>query len=529
MSVGFVIFNLHTAIASRPSTSLIFSVEESAMEDKLASVRKEMLALRACAESNAKVLRMAEAKLGIVDHGSTDAERLQKVVYAAAQKPYHHHDDSTNDDEIDPTAPPAPEAHVDGQAALVGSGSDDEAGSEASAPRPYLGQVAARIGLDPSKHSTIPALLSAMGSEDFTQKLNTMGRMLRCEPNVLAILARIASLDLGRGAEGIDPRYNGLNNIPSLIDRGIAYGGTNRMVVVGSLFDEGFGLVSFDQGVHFERQLRFDGKVKDVAHGAGWFVAVGDGGRIWISPNGLGFTKQNSGTEQDLFRVIFYNNQFIVTGDKGTLLVSLDGGINWQLLKLPDGIYSNYKLNSIVCWQNEFVIFGACQKRSNTYPYYPQSIGVLLSSSDNGKSLHLTEIDSDRPFLGVVTYSGNQCIAVSSDRTYGSLDLKSFRCIANSCPWHKEPNVNESLFITYAADRLIVTTESNMYTSTTGGGWDRAPKSPGLFRRVIQDGGTQFAITGENSIITSQDGFRSWETVKESKDGQVFAAIAHSE
>ena len=70
-----------------------------------------------------------------------------------------------------------------------------------------------------------------------------------------------------------------------------------------------------------------------LAYGAGIYIAVGDGGTIERNTNILdtsagAWSPQTSGTIQDLYGVSYLNGQFIAVGAGGTLLTSPDG-VTW--------------------------------------------------------------------------------------------------------------------------------------------------------------------------------------------------------
>jgi PKD repeat protein len=71
----------------------------------------------------------------------------------------------------------------------------------------------------------------------------------------------------------------------------------------------------------------------DVAWGDGRFVAVGDGGTILTSPDGLSWTPRPSGVASDLVRVRWDGEGFTAMGDDGVALVSPDGVV-WLPLDL---------------------------------------------------------------------------------------------------------------------------------------------------------------------------------------------------
>jgi hypothetical protein len=84
-------------------------------------------------------------------------------------------------------------------------------------------------------------------------------------------------------------------------------------------------------GVSWRRQSPpFSNWLRSVAHGsaAGVFVAVGEDGVIGISDNGTNWMRRNSGTAQNLNRVVWLKDRFIAVGEGGTCLES-STGMTW--------------------------------------------------------------------------------------------------------------------------------------------------------------------------------------------------------
>lgn len=64
----------------------------------------------------------------------------------------------------------------------------------------------------------------------------------------------------------------------------------------------------------------------------GKFTAVGEGGTILNSIDGLSWTQVTSGTVANLLSIIWDGNRYIVSGEKGTILLSKDG-VTWNNYK----------------------------------------------------------------------------------------------------------------------------------------------------------------------------------------------------
>ena len=67
-----------------------------------------------------------------------------------------------------------------------------------------------------------------------------------------------------------------------------------------------------------------------VAAGNGMFVAVGYNGTILSSPDGIEWTRRNSGTLHGLYSVIWGDGMFVAGGDSGTIITSGDG-VEWTV------------------------------------------------------------------------------------------------------------------------------------------------------------------------------------------------------
>jgi hypothetical protein len=63
-------------------------------------------------------------------------------------------------------------------------------------------------------------------------------------------------------------------------------------------------------------------------YGAAGFMAVGPGGTILTSPDGVNWTKQNPGTSASLESVSFGNGYYLVVGD-GAVAMSSPDGVKW--------------------------------------------------------------------------------------------------------------------------------------------------------------------------------------------------------
>ena len=75
----------------------------------------------------------------------------------------------------------------------------------------------------------------------------------------------------------------------------------------------------------------FSGTIYGIAENTdtnAMFVAVGSGGKIMYSPDGVSWTMTSSGVAVDLFCIVYEYDQFFAAGAGGTMLRSEDG-ISW--------------------------------------------------------------------------------------------------------------------------------------------------------------------------------------------------------
>jgi hypothetical protein len=84
------------------------------------------------------------------------------------------------------------------------------------------------------------------------------------------------------------------------------------------------------------------------------FVAVGEAGLILTSPDGVAWTRRDSGVSQWLNDVAFVNNQWFIAANKGMILTSSDA-INW----MPQTSITSRSLNSFAISENQVIAVGA--------------------------------------------------------------------------------------------------------------------------------------------------------------------------
>jgi len=90
-----------------------------------------------------------------------------------------------------------------------------------------------------------------------------------------------------------------------------------------------------------------------VTWGAGQFVAVGTGGAIVTSPDGVTWSTQSSGSQEFLVRVAYGSGRFVVVGHNGTVLTS-NNGVSWS----PSSVATSENLVDVAWVNNTFIATG---------------------------------------------------------------------------------------------------------------------------------------------------------------------------
>jgi Abnormal spindle-like microcephaly-assoc'd, ASPM-SPD-2-Hydin len=88
----------------------------------------------------------------------------------------------------------------------------------------------------------------------------------------------------------------------------------------------------------------------DIVWGGGLFVAVGYGGTIITSPDGLSWTTRTSPTTENLVTIVWSGSQYVVGGLQGALLTSPDG-VTWTQRTSP----TTNEINAIAWSGTSFV------------------------------------------------------------------------------------------------------------------------------------------------------------------------------
>lgn len=221
--------------------------------------------------------------------------------------------------------------------------------------------------------------------------------------------------------------------------------------------------------------------VRGICYAAGLYVAVGDSGNIYTSPDFSTWTRRTSNSSSLLWDVCYANNIFVAVGRDKTIVTSPDG-ITWTRRVYTSGYGDFYRVRYI---NNQFITAGAG--------------GALMTSADGITWTSITTgITGDLWCVamgaGVYVVSGNG----GNVYTGSSLDSLTQHSIG----------VGEHDGVVYANDLFVVTATSGaVYTSPDGVTWTaRSTGISGLLRGIAYGDG-MFVVIGEaGSVATSPDG-----------------------
>ncbi len=234
-----------------------------------------------------------------------------------------------------------------------------------------------------------------------------------------------------------------------------------------------------------------------VTYGNGTVVAVGHGGAIITSTDGIVWSKRVSGTDKALFGVTFGNGVFVAVGEDG-VLTSPDG-VNWTSTMSGSSAW----ITGVTCQGSLFV--------ATTYYADTQTGGGILTSSDGGVTW--TEAYFTDYGLWGVSYGSDRFVAVG----YGSLILTS----PNGVDWapveSQDVFVDELRGITYGQGIFVAVghswdaNEGLIITSPDGIGWTRYSTGQNETLNGITYGGTMFvAVSDQGAFITSPVTGATW-------------------
>lgn len=264
--------------------------------------------------------------------------------------------------------------------------------------------------------------------------------------------------------------------------QGAAYGNGVFVVVVPSSFSDNI-LVSSDGVSWTKRSTANDEYLYGVTFGNGNFAAVGEGGEIFTSPDGLNWTRRLAtpvlGVKKYFNGIAYGGGTFVVVGREGSIITSPDG-INWAARNSGT---------------SEFL--GGAAYGNNTF----------VTVGDNGKVLTSTDginwtarASGTTQYLWRAAYGNGAFVAVGEN---GAIVTSP-----DGTTWTARTSgtTNNLTGVTYGNGIFIaVGANGALLTSPDGENWTSRP-SPGNLDGVTYGNGIFVAAGGSGTILTSPDG-----------------------
>jgi peptidoglycan/xylan/chitin deacetylase (PgdA/CDA1 family) len=235
-----------------------------------------------------------------------------------------------------------------------------------------------------------------------------------------------------------------------------------------------------------------------IVFGNNKFVAVGNAGMILTSPDGISWTTQSSGTTTQINAVTYDSGKFVAVGDNGIILTSPDG-IGWTTRSSG----TNAVLSRITFGSDKFVAVG---------------IGGIILTSPDGIGWTLRSSGTNNSLYGIA-YGNSQFAAVGS----AGVILTS----PDGINWNSRNSIVTTDLISAGYGNstfVIVGMFGEILTSTGGIDWTNRYSGVGNDLFGIAYGNSRFVAGGEETIlysicgavspaitITSPNGGENWQ------------------
>lgn len=281
---------------------------------------------------------------------------------------------------------------------------------------------------------------------------------------------------------------------------GAAWGGSH-VVAVGA----GGTVLSSPDGVTFTASL--SGTVEDlkaVAWSGAQFVAVGDSGAVVTSSDGVAWTVRDGGTASELFAVGWSGSRFVAVGHHGAVVTSPDA-VSWT----AQASGTTQDLRGVVWTGSRFVAVG--------------DNGTVITSPDGSAWSRASSGTSDD--LRGIAWSGSLLVALRR-----SASASSFLTSLNGLTWNlfPFPTAGSLNAITWAGTRFVAVGTNMVSASPDGSNWEtHGSTSLGDLRGVAWSGSQLVGVLSDGGVQTSPDGL-AWTTRRKGGDDAWLNAVAWS-
>jgi hypothetical protein len=260
--------------------------------------------------------------------------------------------------------------------------------------------------------------------------------------------------------------------------------------------------IIIDANTWLERLADFEHWINDVAWNGSIFVAVGNGGSILTSADGVDWAVQASPVTTRLRDVEWLSSQFIAVGDGATILTSPDG-VDWTLTNTGP---AEYWLKG-VSWSGDIFVAGG----SNQGHYSP----YLMTSIDGVTWTELANIPETGRSISDIAWSGQMFVATAMAELFPN-DGRVLTSV-DGLSWSEVVISNESpstLSIIWDGDRFIAGgVVGHMYMSEDGINWTDFDTSTST--NFIAVGASPHAIiaAGNGRGVMTRDLGTTWNTI----------------
>ena len=242
-----------------------------------------------------------------------------------------------------------------------------------------------------------------------------------------------------------------------------------------------------------------------ITYGNSEFVAVGAGGAILASPDGIDWTSRTSGTANTLYGIAYGNNEFATVGGGATILTSPDA-ITWTghgvSGPIPLGTFT-----SIAYGDNIFVAMTGA-------PTGGTSLGAPVSSSD-GVTWN-SYVATYGAFTGI-TYGNNDFVAVAN-LFYNNFNILTFN-VTSAPGWPEliqislEAAIGTNVLngVAYGNNMFVaVGASGTIWTSSDGVNWSASTSGTTSDLNAITYGNCGFMVVGAQGIILFSPDGANW-------------------
>lgn len=306
----------------------------------------------------------------------------------------------------------------------------------------------------------------------------------------------------------------------------------------------GKALVTFRTGGHIAKSM--DGEnwseitidaefMHDLAYGANLLVLVGPAGAIWTSPDAVTWTLRPSKTVEDLHAALWTGREWLVGGNKGTLLTSADG-VSWKPLQIGSASGIHHLLmaqdKAFAFTDNHEAFFSADAKTwtAATSPgdrmraiawqdslFVATGIDGAIFTSPDGLTWTDRTIPGNSSTFSHVLHTDQGWLALGYlTPPYASKDGITWE------KWGSGKTEDLSGIVKGHDQMLAIGLGGSLFTSTDGKAWKDTSLGSGSSFRAIAFANQQFAIVGgRGEIFMSPDG-KKWTRRETGVDGDLF-------